>query len=83
MDFKNVHHLREVLVTDQHGKTTSAMQYSTQRSSRFRPDFVEVPRADQALARELYARLGGRRREGMKIGASIILEFTELGELQK
>jgi hypothetical protein len=81
MDFKNVRHLREILVTDAHGKTTSAMQYSTQRISRFRPDFVEVPFKDQELARELYLRLGGRRREGMRIGVEVILDFTELGEL--
>ncbi len=68
MDFKNVHHLREILVTDAQGKTTSTMQYSSQNASHFRPNFVEVPFNDQMRARELYVRWGGRRREGMRIG---------------
>lgn len=81
MDFKNVRHLREILVSDEHGVTSSAMQYSTQRISRFRPDFVAVPYKDQKMARELYLRLGGTRREGMRFGSAVILDFTELGEL--
>lgn len=81
MDFRNVHHLREILVTDAYGKTASAMQYSTQQISRFRPKFVEVPFKDQKLARELYLRLGGKRREGSRIGVDVIFDFTELGDL--
>ncbi|HZQ08806.1 MAG TPA: hypothetical protein VFD70_19645 [Anaerolineae bacterium] len=77
MDFKNVRHLREVLITDENGKTTSTMQYSSQRISRFRPDFVPVPFKDQIVARELYLRMGGRRREGMKIGMDVILENND------
>lgn len=73
MDFKNVHHLREILVTDAQGKTTSTMQYSSQNASHFRPNFVEVPFSDQSRARELYVRWGGRRREGMRIGMSAII----------
>ncbi len=68
MDFKNVHHLREILVTDAQGKTTSTMQYSSQNASHFRPNFLEVPLEDQARARKLYSRWGGRRRGGIKIG---------------
>lgn len=81
MDFKNVHHLREILVTDEHGTITGAMQYSTQKISRFRPDFVEVPFKDQKIARELYVRLGGKRHVGSRIGVEVILDFAELGEL--
>jgi hypothetical protein len=73
MDLKNVHHLREVLVTDARGKTTSTMQYSSQNASHFRPNFVEVPFNDQRRARELYVRWGGRRREGMRIGMTTII----------
>jgi hypothetical protein len=73
MDFKNVHHLREILVTDAQGKTTSTMQYSSQNSSHFRPNFMEVPLQDQARARNLYLRWGGRRREGIKIGMTAII----------
>ncbi len=80
MDFKNVHHLREILVTDIHGKPLGSMQYSTQPISRFRPNFVEVPFKDQKLARELYLRLGGRRRDGSRIGVDVIFDFTELGD---
>lgn len=80
MDFRNVHHLREILVTDAYGKTMSAMQYSTQQISRFRPNFVQVPFKDQGLARELYLRLGGRRREGNRIGADVIFDFTEMND---
>jgi hypothetical protein len=81
MDFRNVHHLREILITDMQGTTTSAMQYSTQQISRFRPSFSPVPFNDQKLARELYLRLGGKRREGAKIGVEVILDFTELDEI--
>lgn len=81
MDFKNVHHLREILLKDEQGKVTSAMQYSTQKISRFRPDFVEVPFRDQAVARELYIRSGGRRREGLRIGMEVILVIDEINAL--
>lgn len=81
MDFKNVHHLREILLTDAEGKAVSRMQYSSQNISHFRPNFVEVPFKDQPLARELYVRLGGRRREGLRIGMEVILEITETGDL--
>lgn len=83
MDFKNVHHLREILMTDAYGKTISAMQYSSQSISRFRPSFVEVPFKDQKIARELYVRSGGRRREGLRIGLEVILEINEVGDLSK
>jgi hypothetical protein len=81
MDFKNVHHLREILLTDADGKAVSRMQYSSQNISRFRPNFVEVPLKDQPLARELYMRLGGKRREGLRIGMEVILEISETGDL--
>ena len=73
MDLKNVRHLREILVTDARGKATSMMQYSSQNVSHFRPNFVEVPLDDQARARELYLRWGGRRREGMRFGMTVII----------
>ena len=73
MDLKNVRHLREILITDARGKATSMMQYSSQNVSHFRPNFVEVPLDDQARARELYLRLGGRRSEGMRFGMSVII----------
>jgi len=79
MDFRNVHHLREILVVNSVGKETATMQYSTQQISRFRPSYSPVPSKDQRLARELYARLGGRRRTGSRIGVEVILDFTELG----
>lgn len=81
MDFRNIHHLREILVTDADGNSTGMMQYSSQRISRFRPDFVPVPFKDQLIARELYLRSGGRRRDGVKIGMEVILEITAEGEL--
>jgi hypothetical protein len=73
VDLKNVRHLREILITDARGKATSMMQYSSQNVSHFRPNFVEVPLDDQARARELYLRWGGRRREGMRIGMTVII----------
>lgn len=73
MNFKNVHHLREILITDAQGKTTGTMQYSSQNASHFRPNFTEVPWADQARARKLYVRWGGRRREGIQIGMTAII----------
>lgn len=77
MDFSNVRHLREILVTDANGVTTDTMQYSSQNISRFRPDFVPVPFKDQTTARELYLRSGGRRREGTRIGSEVLLVFGE------
>ena len=73
MDLKNVRHLREILITDAHGKTISTMQYSSQNVSHFRPNFAEVPVNDQLEARELYLKMGGRRREGMKIGMTVVI----------
>jgi hypothetical protein len=80
MDLKNVRHLREVLVTDAHGKTTITMQYSSQNATHFRPNFVEVPFDDQTRARELYLKWGGGRREGMKIGMTVIIPDRREGE---
>jgi hypothetical protein len=73
MDLSNVRHLREILVTDAHGKAISIMQYSSQNASHFRPNFVPVPFNDQTRARELYVRWGGRRREGMRIGITVVI----------
>lgn len=73
MNLKNVRHLREILVTDTHGKTSSKIQYSSQTGSHFRPQFVEVPFEDQARARELYLKWGGARRPGFKIGMTVTI----------
>lgn len=73
MDLKNVRHLREVLQTNAQGKTVSTMQYSSQNTYHFRPNFVDVPMDDQARARELYLHWGGQRREGMRIGMPVII----------
>lgn len=73
MDLKNVRHLREILTSDAHGKSICLMQYSSQNVSHFRPTFVEVPLDDQARARALYIKWGGRRHEGMKFGLSIVI----------
>ena len=81
MNFKNVHHLRKILVTDLHGKLVSTMQYSSQNIARFRPNFVQVPFKDQKIAHELYVRFGGRMREGMKIGNEVTLEMSEAHDL--
>ncbi len=73
MDLKNVRHLREVLVTEAQAKMTSIMRYSSQNATHFRPNFVEVPFNDQTHARELYFKWGGGRREGMRIGMTVII----------
>lgn len=73
MNLKNIRHLREILITDVRGKAASIMQYSSQNVSHFRPAFVEVPFDDQARARQLYIKLGGRRREGMQIGLTVTI----------
>ena len=73
MDLKNVRHLREILITNAHGKTISTMQYSSQNVSHFRPNFAEVPVNDQEGARELYLKMGGSRREGMRIGMTVVI----------
>ena len=83
MDFKNVHHLREVLVTDARGKTTSTMQYSSQNTSHFRPNFVEVPHEDQARAQELYLKWGGTRRADMRIGITVVIPERGKGESER
>ena len=72
MDLKNIRHLREILVTAAQGKATGMMQYSSQNTSHFRPNFVEVPLDDQARARELYLKWGGRR-EGTQFGLTVII----------
>lgn len=73
MDLRNIRHLREVLITDAHGKAISIMQYSSQSISHFRPNFVQVPLDDQAQARDLYLRWGGNRRDGVRIGMTVII----------
>lgn len=73
MDLKNVRHLREVLVTDARGRATSIMQYSSQNASHFRPNFVPIPPNDQTRARELYVKLGGARRAGMRVGVTVVI----------
>lgn len=73
MDFKNVHHLREILVKDGQGKTTSTMQYSSQNTSHFRPNFVVVPFTDQTRARELYLKWGGSRQTENRIGMAVTI----------
>jgi hypothetical protein len=80
MDFRNVRHLREVLVTDAHGKATSTMQYSSQNASHFRPSFVEVPFKDQERARQLYLKWGGIRRADMRIGITVVIPDRAKGE---
>ena len=73
MDLKNVRHLRQVLVTDTQGKTTSRIQYSSQNTSHFRPNFVDVPMSDQAEAHKFYMSWGGSRRDGVKIGMAVTI----------
>lgn len=73
MDFKNVRHLREILITGGQCRPISRMQYSSQNASHVRPNFLDVPVDDQASARALYLRWGGHRREGMKIGMTVVI----------
>ena len=73
MAVKKIHHLREILVTDAWGKTTSTMQYSFDNASYLQPVFFEVPFNEQVQARELYAEHGGRRAEEIRIGPIIII----------
>lgn len=80
MNLKNVRHLREILVTDAHGKTSSKIQYSSQSGSHFRPQFVEVPFEDQARARELYFKWGGTRRPELKFGMTVTIPDHQNGE---
>lgn len=35
------------------------------------------------IARDLYVRSGGRRREGLRIGLEVILEISEMGDFSK
>jgi hypothetical protein len=83
MDFKNVRHLREVLVTDAQGKTKSMMQYSSQNTSHFRPNFVNVPPGDQTRAHALYLKWGGIRRGDAKIGITVVIPDRAKGESER
>jgi hypothetical protein len=83
MDFKNVRHLREILVTDAHGKATGKMQYSSQNASHFRPNFVDVPPNDQARAHALYLKWGGIRRADVRIGIAVVIPDRAKGESER
>ncbi len=73
MEFNRVHHLREILLRDARGNTTSTMQYSFDNAAYLHPNFFEVPFADQERARELYLDQGGRRSQELTIGPVVIL----------
>jgi hypothetical protein len=73
MDFRKVHHLREVLVQDWRGNAVSTMHFSYDNAEYLQPHFIEVGSGDQAKAREIYYELGGSRAAETAIGKTVTI----------
>jgi hypothetical protein len=73
MDIKRVHLMREILVYDRRGALIPTMQFSCESPAHLHPDYLQVPPAEQASARVLYAQLGGRRPAGQWSGSTVII----------
>ena len=71
MDIKRVSFLREILVSDRQGKTTSVIEFSYDDRFVRRQRFFGVPDLEEAQARQLYQEWGGSRAEGCRFGATV------------
>ena len=71
MDIQRVQFLREFLVTDRQGNTTSTVEFSYDEGSDRAPHFFSVPADEQAQASELYLDWGGNRPEGYRRGTTV------------
>lgn len=73
MKMRNIHFIRELLVTDFRGSETPMMQISYDNASYLQPNFTSVPASDQEETRALYLQLGGGRTEGAYGGSTVII----------
>ncbi len=71
MHIERIQFLREVLVTDRKGKSTSTMEFSCDSGAERAPHFFGVPDDDVPQARALYLAWGGKRPEGYQIGTTV------------
>jgi hypothetical protein len=72
MNIRDIHFIREILVTDLNGETPT-MQFSNDNASYLRPNFLPVPSVDQEQIRGLYMELGGSRSEGAQAGTTVVI----------
>lgn len=82
MAISDIHFIREILVTDFQGKPVPTMQASEANASSLRPLFKEVAFYDVDAVRALYHELGGGRREGERMGSTVILPNRSRWEQQ-
>ena len=73
MSIKQIHFMREILVTDFRGKVVPTMQASYSNASCVNPIYKDVAFYDHAEVSKLYHELGGGRHEGALTGATVII----------
>lgn len=71
MNQQRVRFLREVLVADSNGKSTTTIEFSYEDRFALKPRFFGVPDDQEAQARQLYLEWGGTRREGQRHGTTV------------
>ncbi len=73
MSINEIHFMREILVTDSHGKLIPTMETSCSNTACLHPIYKEVAFYDHAAVSKLYHELGGGRHEGALMGSTVIL----------
>jgi hypothetical protein len=71
MDNQRVRFLREILITDRNGKSTTTIEFSYDDRFVRKPRFFGVPYDEVVQARQLYLEWGGTRLEGQRRGTSV------------
>jgi hypothetical protein len=71
MDKQRVRFLREILITDRNGKSTTTIEFSYDDWFVRKPRFFDVPIDEEALARQLYLEWGGTRLDGQRRGTIV------------
>jgi hypothetical protein len=71
MDNQRIRFLREILITDRNGKSTTTIEFSYDDRFVRKPHFFGVPDDEEAQARQLYLEWGGTRLEGQRRGTTV------------
>ncbi len=71
MHIDRIQFLREILVTDHKGKSTSTIEFSYDSGAERAPHFFGVPDDYIPQARALYLAWGGSRLAGYQIGTTV------------
>jgi hypothetical protein len=71
MDKQRIRFLREILITDRNGKSTTTIEFSYDDRFVRKPRFFDIPIDEEAQARQLYLEWGGVRHEGQRLGTIV------------